>query len=256
MKKLMVFGLLISFLLSACAPQGSDTPTVGGDGLQITTKSLPVWTAGISGDYNLEATGGTAPYTWKLAPNHQMPNGFTLSEEGVIVGNPPANSPMSISAPFRVIITDSEGNTAEASYSITIAENTDLTGTWSGPYTLTGHVSSGGEESGPCTYVIKGTYTLEIIQDKESFSGTVYDDGTVISTGGSCPVLGSYSLEGTVEGTISGSAVSGSIQLPDAPLKFSGRVSNGKITATQTGVQPWEGGSTTYSGSFTLEKQS
>src|SRR3989344_5250311 len=197
MKKLMVFGILISFLLSACAPQGSDTPTVGGGGLQITTKSLPVWTAGISGDYNLEATGGTAPYTWKLAPNHQMPNGFTLNEEGVIVGNPPANSPMSISAPFRVIITDSEGNTAEASYSITIAENTALTGTWSGRFAANEHHPGFtlDEITYPtCVYVTKGMNTFELTQDHDTFSGTVNQDGETVSVqgGAECLTPGSW----------------------------------------------------------------
>ena len=182
MKKVMVLGILILFLLSACAPQGSKSQ---------------------------------------------------------------------------------ESNTAEVSDSITIVENTDLTGTWSGPYAENMHVNSliyyGETARNTCDFASKGVYTFELTQDQDKFSGTinVVGAGAQVRGDADCGSGGNYTQQGTVRGNISGSVISGTLILDPIKYSLSGRVSDGKITATYTGVgQNDDIAKATYSGSFTLEKQS
>ena len=156
-----------------------------------------------------------------------------------------------------------ESNTAEASDTITIVKNTGLTGTWSGPYTENIHTSKliyyGETARSTCDTASKGIYTLELTQDQDKFSGTVDDVGAWAKVRGAadCGSGGNYTDQGTVSGTISGNVISGTMIFEDAPRSFSGSVSDGKITATYTGVgQNDDIAKATYSGSFTLEKQS
>ncbi len=60
-------------------------------GLVITTASLPGGTAGVTYSASLSATGGNAPYTWRVAKGSKLPRGLKLrSSTGVISGKPDA----------------------------------------------------------------------------------------------------------------------------------------------------------------------
>ncbi len=59
--------------------------------LTITTTSLPPGTVGVPYSFQLEAVGGTPPYTWSKYPPKGMgtlPRGVTLSKSGLISGTP------------------------------------------------------------------------------------------------------------------------------------------------------------------------
>lgn len=55
--------------------------------LQITTTQLPAFSVGVPYSYQLQATGGSGSYLWKIASG-TLPPGLTLSNTGVISGTP------------------------------------------------------------------------------------------------------------------------------------------------------------------------
>ena len=101
--------------LTACGGGGggSVTPTAP----SITTTSLPAGTVGTAYSTTIVATGGTAPYTFKVTTG-TLPAGLALSTGGVISGTPSAAGTSS----FTVTVTDSEATprTATANLSIKI----------------------------------------------------------------------------------------------------------------------------------------
>jgi Putative Ig domain/Beta-propeller repeat len=54
---------------------------------QITTATLPNWTAGETFSQTLSITGGEAPFTWSVAAG-ELPPGLALSSSGVVWGSP------------------------------------------------------------------------------------------------------------------------------------------------------------------------
>ncbi|MBV9608299.1 MAG: putative Ig domain-containing protein [Acidobacteria bacterium] len=94
------------------------TPPAQPTRLQITTTTLPPGTAGQSYSATLQATGGTAPYTWSLGTG-TLPTGLTLStrsSNGVIAGTPTQGG----SCNFAVQVQDAGSQTASASFTMTI----------------------------------------------------------------------------------------------------------------------------------------
>jgi hypothetical protein len=83
--------------------------------VQITTSSLPAYTAGASYTQTLTATGGTAPFTWSLGSG-SLPPGLAVDSGGTIRGTPTAAG----SYTFSVRVTDRVGATATRGYSLTI----------------------------------------------------------------------------------------------------------------------------------------
>jgi hypothetical protein len=83
--------------------------------INITTACpLPGGVTGQNYDQTLEASGGTAPYTWsQLGP---LPAGLTLSPGGRISGRPMQGGPSS----FRVLVTDAQGRTAAKACSVPV----------------------------------------------------------------------------------------------------------------------------------------
>ncbi|NTU85558.1 MAG: hypothetical protein HGA45_40425, partial [Chloroflexales bacterium] len=83
--------------------------------LRITTASpLP---AGLVGDpyrTTFEATGGTPPYSWAVAPGSKLPTGLELAATGVLSGTPTAAGTFT----FAIQVTDSAGTTAEGDYGL------------------------------------------------------------------------------------------------------------------------------------------
>ncbi len=61
----------------------------GSAGVSVVTASLPNATVGLSYSQTLQATGGTAPYTWDITAG-ALPPGLTLSTAGLLSGTPAA----------------------------------------------------------------------------------------------------------------------------------------------------------------------
>jgi hypothetical protein len=88
MRKVFVvlFGLVLGMSMISCS-EDSTNPIPRPSEFDIVTATLPVgWTCA---PYNveLEATGGSAPYTWSLAVGSDpLPEGLSMTAEGDIVG--------------------------------------------------------------------------------------------------------------------------------------------------------------------------
>jgi hypothetical protein len=81
-------GLVLLSMLAACSDDSTPTPPKPhGTDFEITTATVPV--AYSCSPYNtvLAVQGGTAPYTWELAPGSDpLPEGIVLSTDGRIIG--------------------------------------------------------------------------------------------------------------------------------------------------------------------------
>jgi hypothetical protein len=85
--------------------------------VQITTGSLPGGQVQTAYSATLQATGGTAPYSWSLFSG-QFPNGLTLSSSsGTISGTPTLAALFS----FTIQVHDSVGASASTAFSINVA---------------------------------------------------------------------------------------------------------------------------------------
>ncbi len=105
---------------SSSSSSNSSKPPASSPGLTITTSSLPGGTAGAPYTATLTATGGTPPVKWK-APN-LLPQGFTLSQDGVFSGTSPVFFGGNCCVPISVNVTDSANppNTATANLSLNV----------------------------------------------------------------------------------------------------------------------------------------
>lgn len=84
-----VFAVLLALSLSglfiACSDDDTTiTPTPPDFGISTTALATGYTCAPYS--FELDAVGGTGPYTWSLAPGSSLPSGISLSEDGVITG--------------------------------------------------------------------------------------------------------------------------------------------------------------------------
>ena len=112
--------LFIIFFVTACQPGGN---VIKNGPLKIKTLELPVWIAPGSATYKLDIAGGVPPYSFALSLG-QLPEGFYLGPDGTIGGLarlPPYTS-TSLSPAFTIIVRDSAGNFAQATYTIKIVE--------------------------------------------------------------------------------------------------------------------------------------
>jgi hypothetical protein len=75
---------------------------------------LPAGTAGVNYSQRLQATGGTAPYTWSTVGT--LPVGLRMSPEGVLGGMPLSIGP----AQFRLRVADSRGQAASVACSLAV----------------------------------------------------------------------------------------------------------------------------------------
>ena len=87
MRKVLVLlvGLFLIAAFAACSKDETPAPPVHHE-LAITTTSVPVGYT--CGPYStrIQASGGTAPYTWSLAEGSTLPAGLSLSADGRILG--------------------------------------------------------------------------------------------------------------------------------------------------------------------------
>ncbi len=126
--------------------------------LAVTTTSLPEGAAGTTISDGLEATGGRAPYSWRLVSG-SLPSGLTLTSDGLISGITEQAGTVS----FEVGVEDSSSPTpqsATAQLTLTISGPTTSTiqsPNWSGYYF----------GSGPYT-AVTGTFTVPSLYQGQS----------------------------------------------------------------------------------------
>ncbi len=92
---------------------------------QITTSSLPDWTAGVAYSQQLTSTGGTGTKMWIDANSGLFGTGLVLSASGVVSGT--VGTPGTIM--FRARVTDQVGAYDDSSYSFTINPEIQITTT-------------------------------------------------------------------------------------------------------------------------------
>src|SRR5713101_3823807 len=143
--RLMLEGLGVTLLPSAAssAPAMWEFFNTTGGGttpapLAIATTSVPSGTVGQAYSTQLNATGGTSPYTWSVSLG-SLPAGLTLSAAGVISGTPTTAG----SSTFTATVSDVSAQTSSTSFTLTVAS---LTAT-----ACTLYVSPSGSDSNPGT---------------------------------------------------------------------------------------------------------
>ncbi|ADG07760.1 S-layer homology domain-containing protein [Kyrpidia tusciae] len=94
------------------------TATSAASTLSVTTASLAAATVGSDYSANLQASGGTAPYSWSLVGG-SLPDGLTLTTDGTISGTPTTAG----TSTFTVQVTDSSGTPQSATADLSITVN-------------------------------------------------------------------------------------------------------------------------------------
>jgi hypothetical protein len=96
-------------------------PSSGGGGpgpLSIVTSTLTGGTVGSAYSQTMVASGGTPPYHWSVvAGNGNLPPGLTLSDSGVLSGNPTTAGTYN----FTIRATDSGSGSAQRAFSIVVS---------------------------------------------------------------------------------------------------------------------------------------
>ena len=113
----------LSLLITACGGGALSNTGNGGGGnsnsnLKVTTSSMNTGTVGTAYTASLQATGGTAPYTWSLKSG-ALPAGLSVSADGTVSGTPTAAGTAG-SLVFQV--TDA-GNNSASSGSLSLKVN-------------------------------------------------------------------------------------------------------------------------------------
>jgi len=103
--------------LSVLTQAPTQTPTL--IPLSISTTTLPAAVGGIAYGTLLEASGGSAPYTWKLVTLGGLPEGLSLDPTGIISGKPSGAANATFN--FVVELKDAQGVTLQKTLSIAYA---------------------------------------------------------------------------------------------------------------------------------------
>lgn len=90
--------------------------TTGGADLQIKTQSLSSGLQNSAYTQQLDATGGSTPYTWSVTGG-PLPQGLALTPAGILQGTPTAAG----SAKIQIRVTDSSGTNVKQDFTIVIA---------------------------------------------------------------------------------------------------------------------------------------
>lgn len=140
-----------------------------------TATTLPTGYAGSAYAQTLAATGGSGTgYAWSVSSGSSAPAGLTLSSAGVLSGTPTTTGTPS----FSVTVTDSVGNKATATFSMTIAAGISITTSTSLPYAYEGSVYA------PVTLAATGGSGAPYTWTWAAASGSSLPAGLSLSTGG------------------------------------------------------------------------
>src|SRR6516164_2244043 len=113
---LLLVVVLASEQIAGCGGGGSTTTP-----LVVLTTGLPNGTANTPYSAQLQASGGTSPYTWSQTSGGAMPAGMTLSSTGAFSGSPTKAGTF---GPYVFTVADSASHTAVSSgISIQIASS-------------------------------------------------------------------------------------------------------------------------------------
>jgi hypothetical protein len=165
----------------------SQTPVfifVAGNGVSFSTYTLPSARPNQSFNTTLQATGGSAPYTFELAGG-TLPQGLTLSSTGLLSGIPTQTT---APAPFTVRVTDSTGASSLVTYmfninssGLALTNTQPASGQVGRAYSYT-FASNGG--SGAVTYTVdSGALPPGLtLGSNGSLSGTPTAPGTYVIT--------------------------------------------------------------------------
>jgi len=82
--------------------------------LQITTTSIPPAVTNHAYSFQMQASGGAAPYSWQAGG---LPSGFSMSAGGLITGKPSLPEQTHI----EVVVTDATGTSAGAYLAFTVS---------------------------------------------------------------------------------------------------------------------------------------
>ena len=93
--------------------------------MSVSSTALPTASAGTPFSYSLQATGGTAPYTWSLLSGWTLPAGLTLTPAGSISGTPTVTGPTQFIV--KVIDAGTPQQTATALLTLTVNSNLGIT---------------------------------------------------------------------------------------------------------------------------------
>jgi large repetitive protein len=123
MKKALLFLFVILAPLTACQAQQTATKTlpltIAAAPITITTSSLPSATAGQQFRYTLQASGGTAPYSWSI-PTQTAAAAITTA--GLLTWTPGSGGTYSISA--KVTDSSATPQTITKVFSLTVIGST------------------------------------------------------------------------------------------------------------------------------------
>jgi hypothetical protein len=160
------------------------TLTVNPPPVQITTGSLPGGQVQTAYSATLQASGGTAPYTWSLFSG-QLPTGLTLSSSsGTISGTPTVAALFN----FTIQVHDSAGASASTAFSINIAAIAhwvDLSWNASTSVVVGYNIYRGTTSGGPYTKLNSSQVLLTTYTDSTVQSGlTYYYVTTAVDSGG------------------------------------------------------------------------
>lgn len=97
MKKLILFAIL----LSGCGGMAPSQPSV----LHVSTTEVPVAQTNQPYETQLQAVGGTTPYSWRIVGGN-LPDGMVMAPNGQISGTATATGKFN----FTVEVTDSSPN--------------------------------------------------------------------------------------------------------------------------------------------------
>ncbi len=235
--------------------------------LTITSSSLAAGTVGSAYSGSLQASGGTAPYTWKSSGT--LPAGLSLSAGGVVTGTPTAAGPGNFTAtvadsgspaqsksvpitltiaPSSLTITSSSlaAGTVGSAYSGSLqASGGTGTYTWKSSGTLPAGLglSAGGVVTGTPTAAGPGNFTAMVTD-----SGTPAQSATATISFAVSPSSLTIASTSLAAGTV-GSAYSGSLQASGGTAPYTWKSSGslpaglslsagGVVTGTPTAAGP------------------
>lgn len=161
---------------------------VASAGLQIATSSVPDATVGETYNAQLNATGGTTPYTWSINAG-ALPAGIGLSSSGSISGSASVGGSFS----FTIGLKDANAQTASQSYTLAVTTATTVScdlyvspagsdanpGTLAAPWQTLQH-AFGALQAGQAVCLRGGTYPM--------VGGGTYSQALNVSGTGSAPI--------------------------------------------------------------------
>jgi hypothetical protein len=233
--------------LKASARKSPRTSTV-----VVTTTALPAGTANSSYFAALSATGGSAPYTWKLTSG-VLPAGVTLSPAGVLSGTPTTGG----SATFTVQALDCNSPALKGSASLTIP----VVATTASPLTISTTSLVGGTVNTAYSSTLSASggtspYTWSIIAGQLPAGLSLTSGGTIIGTPTASGQFNFTIQAADAAATVQKASMALSLSIVPAPTTVpalaisTGSLPGGTVNASYTGTLSATGGTSPYSWSL------